>query len=117
MYEPFVSDALKRAHPCARLGHPYPYGGKPRLYCGDELTDAGTHFSFECLCFIMQKFFRQEGVTMKDNVSRSKGRKVSRSVDTSLSKRMAELRRLREQVRLAEVAMRPRHNMSQLTQH
>src|ERR1700704_3435088 len=73
----------------------------------DELTDAGTHFAMECLRFIMQRLIRQECVPMKDKVSGSKGRKVSRSIGTNLSKRMAELQRLREQVRLAEVAMRP----------
>jgi hypothetical protein len=41
---------------------------------------------------------------MKDELSESKARKVSQSIATGLSKRMAELLRLREQVRKAELA-------------
>lgn len=47
---------------------------------------------------------------MKHKAHASKSRKVSRPIDTGLPKRMAELQKLREQVRLAEVAMRPGRN-------
>jgi hypothetical protein len=47
---------------------------------------------------------------MKQKGHVSKGRKVSRSIDSSLVKRMIELQKLRERVRLAEVATKPRHD-------
>jgi hypothetical protein len=42
---------------------------------------------------------------MKDKVRASKRRKTSRPTDTNFAERMAELRKLREQVRLAEMAI------------
>jgi hypothetical protein len=51
---------------------------------------------------------------MKQKVHGSRSRKISRPIDASLLKRIAELRNLREKIRLAEVAMRPKHNASQV---
>ena len=47
-------------------------------------------------------------------VHASKGRKVARPLNSKLLKRLIELQKLREQVRLAEVAMKPRHDTSQI---
>jgi hypothetical protein len=49
---------------------------------------------------------------MKQKVRVSKGRKVSQSVDSSLLKRMTKLQKLRERVRLAEVATKTKHDAS-----
>ena len=49
---------------------------------------------------------------MKHNVHTSKGPKASRPSD--LLKRLSELQKLRKQVRLAEAAIRPRPQASQV---
>ena len=49
-----------------------------------------------------------------NKVHASKGRKVARPFDSKLLKRLIELQKLREQVRLAQVAMKPRHDASQI---
>ena len=49
---------------------------------------------------------------MKQKVRVSKGRKVSQSVDSSLLKLLTKLQKLRERVRLAEVAAKTRHDPS-----
>jgi hypothetical protein len=49
---------------------------------------------------------------MKDKVHASKGRKVTRPTDALLLKRLIELQKLREQVRLAEVSMKPGQDAS-----
>jgi hypothetical protein len=46
---------------------------------------------------------------MKHKVRESKDQKALRSPDTNLQKRLIELQKLREQVRLAEAVTRPRH--------
>ena len=51
---------------------------------------------------------------MKHKVRESKGQKASRPLDSNLQKRLTELQRLREQVRLAEAAIRPRHESPQV---
>jgi hypothetical protein len=45
---------------------------------------------------------------MKHKVRVSKTQKVLRPLDSNLQKRLTELQKLREQVRLAEAAIRPR---------
>jgi len=54
---------------------------------------------------------------MKHKVRASKGRQASRPIDSNLLKRVTELQRLRKQVRLAEAAIRPRHEASQVGRH
>lgn len=50
---------------------------------------------------------------MKQKALISEGREVSRPAVAKLLKRLIELQKLREEVRLAEVAMRPKPNESQ----
>ena len=54
---------------------------------------------------------------MKHKVRASKGRQASRPIDSNLLKRVTELHMLRKQVRLAEAAVRPRHQAPQVGPH
>lgn len=51
---------------------------------------------------------------MKHKVRASKVQKASRLLDSDLLKRVNELQKLRRQVRLAEAAIRPRHQATQV---
>jgi hypothetical protein len=51
---------------------------------------------------------------MKQKVRASKTQEASRPLDSSLLKRVIELQKLRKQVRLAEAAIRPGHQTSQI---
>jgi hypothetical protein len=53
---------------------------------------------------------------MKHKARTSKGQKPSRPIESNLLKQVTELQKLRKQVRLAEAAVRPRHEASQVGQ-
>jgi hypothetical protein len=57
-----------------------------------------------------------EGLTMKQKPYILKGQKIAPPSDAQLLRRMIELQKLRERVRLAKVAMKPRPDTS-LAQH
>ena len=50
---------------------------------------------------------------MKSEVRASQGRKAPRPINTKLLKQVTELQKLRRQVRLAEAAIKSRHEVSQ----
>jgi hypothetical protein len=57
-----------------------------------------------------------EGVAMKYKISASKGQGVARLDYLELLERLIELQKLREEVRLAEVAIKPRQDILQVSQ-
>jgi hypothetical protein len=67
-------------------------------------------------CMILPFRVQWEGLTMKQKPYVLKGQKIAPPSDAQLLRRMIELQKLRERVRLAEVAMKPRPDTS-LAQH